>query len=273
MSASNCLFQFWTWRRNGIEFSASDCDLYYCLLDSSVRFGGGKFSLSNKWLCNLLRVSLRTLQLARGRLVGYGLIAYENGHQGSPPVYEILDVSGMKHPQDAASSSIGSTIGSSKGSSKGSSQTSTKLEKGKSKKRKNISILVNRSLLPTNLQGDDFHEALMEFFKHRDEKNCTAYTEQGLKRVIKQLERWETEEKGKAVASINHSIMRNWQGIFECEPDKAKNQPKSGKTIIPDWKLDGIINDLSDELLRTYDRDERKRISEQIKEYKHQKSE
>jgi len=266
MSATNCLFQFWTWRRNGIEFHASDCDLYYCLLDSSVRFGGGKFTLSNKWLCNLLSVSLRTLQSSRERLSTHSMISFENGKPGVSPTYEITDISGRNHPDDTDASSRPSSRGSSRPSSRPSSrQRGTKLNKSKSKSKRYIDIFEDHSLLPANLQGAETVNSLKQFLDHRSAKGNKPYTDMGLDRLLKQLSGWEDQAKGKAADSLEHSILNNWNGVFEKKDSKVQSNS------VPKWKLDSIIQELQDELMRTYPQDARDRISARIKEYKRQK--
>ncbi len=269
MSATNCLFQFWTWRRNGIEFKPTDCDLYYCLLDSSVRFGGGSFTLSNKWLMNLLGVSLRQLQLSRERLFDQGLIDFKNGSQTAAPTYQIKDISDVKHPDELrVQSTDQSTDGSTDQSTDGSSETSTKLVKKKSKSKKHIYNFVDRSVLPENIRDDSTVSSLKEFLGHRKAKGCKPYTDAGLNRLLKQLSGWESEKKGKAVACLEYSILNNWRGVFE---KKDFNNVATGKGRIPEWKLDEVISGLQDELMRTHAKEERERISEQIKELKKQR--
>lgn len=87
----------------------------------------------------------------------------------------------------------------------------------------------------------------------------------GLDRLLKQLSGWEEQAKGKAAASLEHSILNNWNGVFE------KKDPKTQSNSVPKWKLDSIIQELQDELMRTYPKDARDRISARIKEYKRQK--
>lgn len=281
MSATNCLFQFWTWRRNGIEFKPTDCDLYYCLLDSSVRFGGGEFTLSNKWLMNLLGVSLRQLQLSRERLHDQGLISYKNGSQTSTPRYEINDISEVKHPdqlrasstiQSTDQSTVQSSTQSTDGSTDQSSETSTKLvkKKSKSKNKKHIDIFVDRTLLPESLRGDETVKALKGYLEHRRAKGAKNYTDQGLDKLLNLLTGWESESAGKAAASLDHSVLNNWVGCFE-KKDFGVAVPAKTKNKIPSWKLDEVIGGLQNELLRTHGKEERERISLQIKELKAQR--
>jgi len=269
MSATNCLFQFWTWRRNGIEFKPTDCDLYYCLLDSSVRFGGGSFTLSNKWLTNLLSISLRQLQLSRERLFDQGLIDFKNGSQTAAPTYQIKDISDVKHPDELrVSSTAQSTAQSTDQSTDQSTETSTKLVKKKSKSKKHIYIFEDRSLLPENIRDDETVAALKGFLEHRTAKGCKPYTDQGLDKLLKQLSVWESGSKGKASESLDYSVLNNWRGVFE-----KKGQPNSSPTQnkIPAWKLDEVISGLKDELMRTHAKEDRERISQQIKELKKQR--
>jgi len=230
---------------------------------------------------NLLGVSLRQLQLSRERLRDQGLILYKNGSQTAAPIYEIQDISEVKHPdqlrasstiQSTDQSTIQSSTQSTDGSTDQSSKTSTKLvkKKSKNKNKKYIDIFVDRTLLPENLRGDETVKALKGFLDHRKAKGCTPYTDMGLDRLLKQLSGWEQDSTGKASASLDFSVLNNWRGCFE-KKEHANVKSEKKKPVVPLWKIDEVIGGLQDELLRTHDHEARSRIADQIKELKKQK--
>ena len=226
---------------------------------------------------NLLGVSLRQLQLSRERLRDQGLILYKNGSQTAAPIYEIQDISEVKHPDQlrvssTVQSSTQSSTQSTDRSTDQSSKTSTKLNKNKSKSKnkKYIDIFVDRTLLPENLRGNETVKALKGFLDHRKAKGCTPYTDIGLDRLLKQLSGWEQDSTGKASASLDFSVLNNWRGCFE-KKEHANVKSEKKKPVVPLWKIDEVIGGLQDELLRTHNPDARNRIADQIKELKKQK--
>tara|TARA_R100000152_G_C6775203_1_gene203450 strand:- start:1771 stop:2217 length:447 start_codon:yes stop_codon:yes gene_type:complete len=143
-------------------------------------------------------------------------------------------------------------------------------KKSKSKNKKHIDIFVDRTLLPESLRGDETVKALKGYLEHRRAKGAKNYTDQGLDKLLKLLTGWESESAGKAAASLDHSVLNNWVGCFE-KKDFGVAVPAKTKNKIPSWKLDEVIGGLQDELLRTHSKEERERISLQIKELKAQR--
>jgi hypothetical protein len=96
--------------------------------------------------------------------------------------------------------------------------------------------------IPTELDTPAFRTAWGEWIQHREEKGVSL-TQSAASKQLKKVAAW---GEARAVAAIDYSIFKNWQGIFEEQGNVSPPEqiaPSTTKTAAPDgWQ--GILKDL-----------------------------
>lgn len=94
---------------------------------------------------------------------------------------------------------------------------------------KAIPLRQSQDALELPFQSESFKEAWTDWQQHRREKKASL-TPTSIKKQFKELAAW---GEARAIAAINHSISRGWQGIFEPSATGSNSKPQKAD----DFKL------------------------------------
>lgn len=109
-------------------------------------------------------------------------------------------------------------------------------EEGQKKNSNNMSSIKDTEGIPLPFKSPEFELIWKEWLQYRKEARIKNYTPTGLKRLFKWLGEQSAGDEAVAIAIIDQSLTKGWQGLFELKQNfnGAKNKRESsavGKTI------------------------------------------